>query len=178
MTNAGNQPRWRQIGVCPDWQCDERLWHAALSEDGTKCFVAGYDSNVYIVWDIEKQSVIWRDDGSGGDSELKSLEEWVGPDGYLELSAGPARGRYRVFGLNINHAKTQSAGLDEVLEVDARSGTVLVRDKNSSAIVCKLDFDAFSGDWAFASFSDNDATIAVIEPYSVTFFQREQDTVP
>ena len=33
-----------------------------------------------------------------------------------------------------------------------------------------LDRPLDTGDWAFASFSDDDSVIAVIEPYSVTFF--------
>ena len=32
---------------------------------------------------------------------------------------------------------------------------------------------AFSGDWAFASFSDDGHLIAVLEPYFVTFFGQE-----
>jgi hypothetical protein len=163
---------WRQLGICPDWQCDERLWHAGLSEDGTRCFVSGFDDNVYVVWDIEKQSVIWRDDGTSGDSQIKPLDDWIGSDGYIALPTGPATGRYRVFGLNFNHAKTESEALNQVLEVNVKDRILTVRQKNSDAVVCKLSFEASSGDWAFASFSDNDAVIAVIEPYSVTFYGR------
>src|SRR5437588_8806030 len=117
---------WRQIGICPDWQCDERLWHAGLSEDGTKCFVSGFEEHVYIVWDIEKQSVIWRDDSTSGDSEIKPLDEWIGSDGYIALPTGPAAGRYRIFGLNIKNAKTESEALQQVLKVNVKDGILTV----------------------------------------------------
>jgi hypothetical protein len=160
---------WKKIGVCPDWQCDDRIWHAGLSDDGTKCFVSGFEDNVYIIWDILKQSVIWKDDGSDAGSETPLLKEWIDPDGCITLRKGSACGHYRVFGLNFNHPKIESTVLRQVLEVDEKSGILVVREKGSSAIVSRLPFDAFSGDWAFASFSENYAVIAVIEPYSVTF---------
>ncbi|HTU88766.1 MAG TPA: hypothetical protein VMF69_01600 [Gemmataceae bacterium] len=163
---------WKQISICPDWQCDDRIWHAGLSEDGTKCFVAGFDDHIYIVWDIEHHSVIWRDEGSGRDSESLPLGEWIGPDGCIDLTTGPAHGRYRIFGLNFNYAKIESPDLNQVLEVDEKEGVLSVRARDTHAIINELPFDAFSGDWAFASFSDNDAVIAVVEPYSVTFFGR------
>lgn len=163
---------WKQIGVCPDWQCDERLWHAGLSADGTKCFVSGFEENVYIVWDIMKQSVVWRDDGSSGESEIQPLEKWIDSDGCISIAAGSAKEKYRIFGVNFNHAKTESVALNQLLEVDAENGVLIVRESGTGSVICDLQFDAFSGDWAFASFSENDAVIAVIEPYSVTFFGR------
>lgn len=166
---------WTQIGVCPDWNCDERLWHGGLSEDGRKCFISGFEDNVYIVWDVTSHCVIWRDEGSNEGSERPPLDKWIDSDGYITLPTGPAAGRYRVFGLSLNHAKVESATLDQRLEVDAKQGIVSVRKKSTGTVVCRLSFDAFSGDWAFASFSDNDAVIAVIEPYSVTFFGRTED---
>jgi hypothetical protein len=161
---------WKQIGVCPGSECGDRLWHAGLSGDGTKCFVAGFDDHVYLVWDIMDQRVLWKDDATEGDSPIESLEEWVDASGYVEITTGPAAGRYRVFGLNHGRAKTESNLLNQSLEVNVREGMVLVRDRFSGSVTAELTFDAFSGDWAFASFSDNDRTIAVLEPYSVTFY--------
>ncbi len=163
---------WKQVGICPHWQCDDRIWHAGLSRDGTKCFVAGFDDNTYIVWDMEKNSVIWRDEGSGRASESLPLGEWIGPDGCIALNTGPAQGRYRIFGLNFNYAKIESLDLNQVLEVDEKEGVLSIRARDTQAVIQELPFDAFSGDWAFASFSDNEAVIAVVEPYSVTFFGR------
>lgn len=168
-----SQFNWKLIGGCPGWQCDERLWHAGLSEDGTKCFIAGFDDNVYIVWSIRERRVVWRDDGSDGESDFESLNEWIDSDGYLSVLDQSAKGRYRIFGLNHNHARTQSDALDQSLEVDQRMGVVRVINRTSKSVVSELTFKAFSGDWAFASFSDNDRMLAVIEPYSVTFFDRE-----
>ena len=170
-----SQSIWKPIGICPEWQCDERLWHAGLSEDGTKCFVAGFDDNVYIVWDIGEQRVVWRDDGTDGESKIQPLDSWIDADGYITVENEETRGRYRIFGLNLNHAKTASTALNQVLEVNKQDGTLLVRERGTGAVLCRLSFDAFSGNWAVASFSDDDSVIAVIEPYSVTFFGQEKE---
>jgi hypothetical protein len=162
----------KKIGECPDWQCDERLWHAGLSDDGARCFVAGFEDNVYVVWDIAGNKVIWRDDGTNGNSAIQPLENWIGADGYVTVETGEGRGRYRLFGLELNYSKTESITLHQVLEVDEKVGLLRVRDSQTREIVCELPFEALSGDWAFASFSHNDAVIAVLEPYSVTFFGR------
>lgn len=165
---------WRLVSVCPESVCDERLWHAGLSLDGSMCLISGFEDNVFIVWDVHDQKVLWRDDGVDGNSELPPLDEWIDDDGYVTIDDERCRGRYRVFGLNENHARTKSAKLNQKLEVSVSSGLVLILDEVTGLETHRLPFDAFSGDWAFASFSDDDSTIAVIEPYSVTFFGRER----
>ena len=164
---------WEQIGVFPGWQCDERLWHAGLSSDGAKCFVAGFEDHVYVVWDVAKQEVVWRDDGTDGESVILPLKEWLDASGYVHLPQSPTAERYRIFGLAIHHEKLRSATLHQVLSVDPVRGIVEVRDATSGIAMWSLAFEADSEDWAYASFSDDDSVIAVIEPYSVTFFGRK-----
>jgi hypothetical protein len=81
-----------------------------------------------------------------------------------------AQGEYRVFGLNINHAKTAHQNLS--VKVEQKTETVIVQESTSGEVVAQLKYECFSGDWAFASFSDDGNVIAVIEPYYVTFFAR------
>lgn len=164
---------WRQIGRCPGSECDDRLWSAGLSADGTKCFVGGYEDHVLIVWDIRASRVLWRDDGSDGGSEIQSLADLMDDDGFVHLAEAPVEGRYRIFGLDYGHGKIESNLLNRVLEVRTSDQTLLVRERKSNLTVCRLSLEALSNDWAFVSFSENDATIAVLEPYSVTFFAQE-----
>lgn len=165
---------WQRIGHCEDYRCGERLWHAGLSEDGTKCFIAEFDDNTYSVWHIQKGDVVWRDDGTDGQSPLGSLQELMDSNGIVEIEEGPAAGRYRIFGLEHNHARTQSNTIDQELEVNVKDEMLLVKSCSTRETISKLKYAVFSGDWAFASFSENDATIAVLEPYNVTFFERTQ----
>ena len=165
---------WKQIGVCPDFHCDERLWHAGLSEDGNKCFISGFEDHAYIVWDVHHNQVLWKDDGYDGDSNVPPLEEWIDSDGFINISSGPAEGRYQLFGMEHNNPKTEVASTDLSLELDQSAECVVVRNRTTREVVARLKYEAFSGDWASASFSEDGSTIAVIEPYNVTFFGRER----
>ena len=161
---------WTKIGVCRDSDCDERLWHAALSTDATKCLVAGFDDCSYVVWDIRSQKVIWRDVGIGRDFLYPSIAEWTDENGYVEIADSIAAGRYRVFGINVNFARSTASTLGQSLSIDLEHKQVLVYQTDSNAMLARLSYESFSGDWAYASFSDNDEVFAVIEPYSVTFY--------
>ncbi|WP_425400791.1 hypothetical protein [Aeoliella sp.] len=167
---------WQRIGHCDDWRCGERFWHAGLSEDGAKCLIAEYDDNIYSVWDIQHGDVVWTDDGTDGNSPLAALQDWMDSNGVVEIEGGPAAGRYHIFGLEYNHPRTQSTILDQELRVSVEDAMLLVQRTSTGEKVSELAFEAFSGDWAFASFSENDATIAVLEPYNVTFFGRSCET--
>ena len=156
---------WSCIGTCPDFQCGERLWHAGLSADGRLCLMANVDEN-YIVWDIRNSEVVWREAG-----QVK-LADWADENGYVSIEEGPASGKYRVFGLSVNHAKTKDESTDTVLLVDKKREVVLVLQGSSGQTLQALKYECFSGDWAFASFSDNGEVIAVIEPYYVSFFGK------
>ena len=164
---------WSRVGVCEDWRCGERLWHAGLSPDGCRCFVADCDDNAFIVWDVLESKILWKDDATGRDSPIESLHALMTADGWAQLGAGPAAGRYRIFGFGHNYAKTSSSESDLKLDVRVREETLVIRRISNDEIVCKLPFEAFSGDWAFASFSEDASTIAVVEPYYVTFFRRK-----
>lgn len=163
---------WHRVGHCNDARCGERFWHAGLSEDGSKCFIAKFDDNVFSVWDIQKRAIVWRDDCTNGSSSLSSLQDWMNSGGIVQIEVGPAAGCYRIFGLDHNHAKTRSNALDQELNLNSTDETLLVQRCSTGEIICELKHEVFSGDWAFASFSENDATIAVLEPYNVTFFSQ------
>jgi hypothetical protein len=148
-----------------------------LSADGSKCFLSDCDED-YIVWDIATSTILWSDNGASGHSTTQSLTEWISSDGWIQIADSTAAQRYRIFGLEHNHAKNYSADLDIVLDVQVTNELLLLKQGSTNHIVCELKYEAFSGDWAFASFSENDATIAVLEPYYVTFYQRLNTSEP
>lgn len=156
--------QWNEAGICPTGFQADRFWHAGLSSDGKLCFVAGVDVEVYFVWDIDRNTVIWTDERESS----PSLDQWI-QKGALTIEDDPARGRYRIFGLHHNFAITHHKTTGSSLTVDLPNEKVRVAD---GAAVQDLKFDAFSGDWAFASFSEDGGTVAILEPYSVTFCRR------
>jgi len=159
---------WTRIGVCPDFKCGERLWHAGLSPDGRLCFVASCYEDDFIVWDIGQSKVMWRAESTGP----ACLEEMLDKQGYVVIKAKPARGKYRIFGLNTNYAKAVHEADDLALELCLTEETLFLRRHSTGETIESVRYEAFSGDWAFASFSDNGQVIAVIEPYFVTFFGK------
>lgn len=165
---------WMKTGICEHWHCGDRLWHAGLSEDGTKCFVAEAEDNAYIIWDIAKNEVIWRDDEVDSPTDGASLDELLSKDGRVTIPTGTAAGRYRLFGLEHHHEKTCTALLDQRLVVVLEKNMLHIERNTTGEMMYAYSFASNSGDWAYASLSDNDGTIAVLEPYYVTFFQRSR----
>ena len=162
---------WKRIGCCPDWHCDERLWHAGLSPNGRQCLVAGFEDSVGIVWDVQKSLVIWRQDGYEPKPGMyPPLAEWVDSEGYVSIDEPTAAGKYRIFGLNTNHAKVTHGRL--ALNIELQTKTLQVVERSIGEVVAQLKYEADSGDWAFASFSDDGSVIVVLEPHNVTFYDR------
>ncbi len=162
---------WKKIGICQDLECDERLWHAGLSPDGSRCFVGGFDDAVYIVWDIRAARKLWENATYEPPAvEYPPLTNWVDRDGYVVIQEGPAAGKYRVFGLYYNPGRTFDEMRGLKLEVDISKHMLIVVEAATCRELQRLEYESFSGDWAFASFSDDGRTIAVIEPYYITFF--------
>lgn len=93
-------------------------------------------------------------------------------DEYIEIASGSAEGRYRIFGLDYNFALTRSEQLGVELHLNLESAVLEIYDVNSRRILQELGFTVFSGDWAYASFSDDYSTIAVLEPYNITVFRQ------
>ncbi|MDP9316575.1 MAG: hypothetical protein M3R24_37935 [Chloroflexota bacterium] len=161
---------WTRIGVCPAAVLTDRLHHAGLSPDGRWCFLAGTYDEAYGVWDIRHHQLVWLEDGDQEVPEHPDLHAWVSA-GYITLDALPVRSRFRVFGLAHNYplVVNQSFGI----RVEISGETVALVDGATQQVQQHLAYTSFSGDWVFASFSDNGAVLAVLEPYSVTFFGPE-----
>jgi hypothetical protein len=100
-------------------------------------------------------------------SRHRDLEEWVA-DGYIQIDEGPAKGRYRVIGVVHNHPILEAEGVK--ISVDLRNKDLILNDSSTDQLVQKLRYESLSGDWAFASFSDDASVIAVLVPYRITFF--------
>jgi hypothetical protein len=101
------------------------------------------------------------------------LGEYLDADGCYAIPDGPGAGRYRVFGIHEQHGRTVDAGAGVRLEIDRPAGVVRVVRLSDAAEMAALRYEWFSGDWAFASFSEDGSMFAVIEPYHVTFFTRD-----
>ena len=161
-----------RISVCPDSDCGERLWHAGLSPDGRYCFLADCNED-FIVWDVQQARVVWREDESSPEDALHpELADWVDQDGYITIAEGPASGKYQIFGLQINHARCDDKTADLALRVEKKQKAVVVVQRSSGRVLQVLEYEWFSGDWAFASFSYDGSVLAVIEPYFATFFRE------
>ncbi len=107
-------------------------------------------------------------------ADLWPLEDAI-INSHLEISNGFGAGRYRIFGLHNNYAITKSKPLGIEIHLDIASATLQVADIKTHAILQNLEFEALSGDWAYASFSDDYTTIAVLEPYYVTVFRQSAE---
>jgi hypothetical protein len=162
---------WSRIGVCSEGDVgDDRIWHAALSEDGCLALVFSWNEDC-VLWDVFGSRVLCPIG-----PEYPVLEEWINPEGFVEVAEGPGQGRYRVFGLDHNYGKYECPELGIVVAVDQGQQAVLVDQRSTGEQVVALCYEAFSGDWAFCSLSDNCDVLAVIEPYYVTFFGRKSSS--
>lgn len=156
-------PQWQRIGVCPAQESIERIWHAGINSDGTRLFIASVDDE-YLVWDIVSQTTIWRDSEHPNPDSLKCLDDWI-VDGFVLLDSRALIDRFRIFGLRHQYPLLESHG--QTLETDIENHSLVIRDASGKQ---SLQFEAFSGDWAYASFSGDGNIIAVVEPYNVTLY--------
>lgn len=163
-------PNWSLAGVYEAGGNLERIWHSGLSSDGRLCFISGEDDFPFIVWNIDSQQVIWK----AGEFRNKhpELEDFL-VDGYFVIDDPVATGKYRVFGLNENYALVRSPTLGIELKIDQEHDELILLKLGTLDEIQRLKFRSFSGDWFFASFSEDSSTIAVIEPYFITFFRQE-----
>jgi len=155
--------QWRRIGVCPTNEHIERIWHAGINADGSRLFISSVDDE-YLVWNTVTQKTIWRDHEQPEPDSLKSLNEWI-VDGHISLESPTLTDSFRLFGLHQQYPLLESRG--QTIEIDLKNHNLLIRDGGSTQ---SLPFEAFSGDWAYPSFSGDGRVIAVVEPYDVTLF--------
>jgi hypothetical protein len=164
-----SKPEWQQVAVLDTGKVTDRFWHAGLSSDGRLCFAAGVDDEAYFVFDVVTQSVVWIEEATSGTGGYPNLTDWV-REGHIEIHSGPAEGRYRVFGLYHNYPRTHNLTFGLTLDLDRTRAEVILARAGTNEELQRLGYQAFSGDWAFASFGDDDTILAVLEPYSITLF--------
>jgi hypothetical protein len=168
---------WQRVYDCSVWDCSpvDRWWHAGLSSDGHRCLIMGAcDNHPVIVWDVAARRIVCVLDGpEPPEDEGLDLGEHLNTEGYYVISDGLGAGRYRIFGIHEHHGRTVDESLGVRLEIDEPEHLVRVVRLSDSVALAALKYEWFSGDWAFASFSDDGSMFAVIEPYHVTFFSQE-----
>jgi hypothetical protein len=125
------------------------------------------------VWDVPGRRLICILDGpESPEDECLDLGNHLDSDGSYIIPDGPGAGRYRVFGVHEQHGRTVDDPSGTRLEIDQSARVVRVVRTSDATEVAALKYEWFSGDWAFASFSDDGKMFAVVEPYHVTFFAR------
>jgi hypothetical protein len=55
---------WSEIGQYSTGDIIERIHHAGLSVDGRLRFVAAFQEEAYLVWDIRSAKQVWTEDGA------------------------------------------------------------------------------------------------------------------
>jgi hypothetical protein len=175
----GELSRWVKVGETGP--LGEYIHHAGLSPNGAYCFLAEHSDNIYMVWDIENAEPIWSHNRYSDRHTYPDLAKCI-QDGFVEIRGGPAKGRYRIFGLYEQHPLTVSETLglrlvqewidDDWGELEFATGELIIQQLSTREELQRLVYDDDFPDWAFASFSDNDATIGVLTPHNLTFFAR------
>ena len=158
---------WRMAAVYKKGIPIERYWNAGLSVDGTKCFLTDIDEYIYLVFDVNTGETLWMDDSDSFD-----LAIWKYEESHLTLFKHSVEGMYRLFGLGCNHPILEFPALNLKIDLSVEDEELLISQLTGGKAVQRLTYEAFSGDWAFATFSDDGSTIAVLEPYYVTFFRQ------
>lgn len=157
---------WQHVSTCSiDNVGEDRLVGAGISTDGSKSLVVAWDSLAAVAWDIETGRVFWRTD----DPDSTLISDGSFDDSVVQVAAGDARGRYRMFGpFEWGMGRTLDPASGRALDLDAATETLIVRTADGGE-ECRLKYDAF-GDWACASFSEDGRVIAVLDPCYASFF--------
>jgi WD40 repeat protein len=162
---------WKQVGYCGAGYYTDRFHLAALSTDGRYCLVGGTDGETFFVWDINQNRAIWADDDieDETDEELDNFMDRTAQ--FLEGSYSPIAGlKFRPIGLLQDNPLGIHPELG--LEIHAGGESLSLHDVRTKRSVQSLSFKNISGDWEYASFSDDGSTIVVLTPYDITFFRR------
>jgi hypothetical protein len=171
---------WQKTGKHISGYITDRFAHAGLSSDGRYCFIADFDDQTYGVWSIYDQEVLWSEVRVDLDEPTyPALDHWIA-NGFIEIQSGPAKGSYRVFGCEENHPLLENSryGLRitsvATAEKDDYAGSLVLIETTSSQPAQRLEFDDASGDFAFASFSEDGSMLAVLTAYDITFFAPQE----
>ena len=167
---------WKPLGSCPDWKVGERLWHAGLSDDGSLCFLADCEDCAYAVISLPSRDVIWKQDTAVAESSYPPpIQDRIDDRGFIHFSHEGIAARFRIIGLHHNHPLLCDARTDGEISLSVDDRELAIRYPESPEQ--RFQFEADSGDWAYASFSEDGSVILVLEPYYATFFgidRREQ----
>lgn len=160
---------WKLISYCSDNEVGERLWHAGLSADARYCILFDCDEQCAI-WDVNLCQTVWKDDGTT-DSKYPMLDDWIDSNGCITIDEAPVAATYRLIGLEHNAPILRSKTNGNKISVDVKNAKLKVLSADR-LLLQELKFHAFSGDWAYATFSEDGSTILVVEPYYISIFRE------
>jgi hypothetical protein len=158
---------WQKIAVFRSGTI-ERFGSAGLSENGNLCFLTNLDEDICLVFDVHSGKILWIEDSPPVEDVLMNRPN----DTYVTLDVSPIEGKYRLFGLGHNHPLLEYPSLNLKINVELEASELIISSLSDNKELLRLNYEAFSGDWAFTTFSDDGSTIAVIEPYNLTLFRE------
>ncbi len=162
---------WEEFGVWSSSIPIERFYNAGLSTDGRLCIATDIDS-LFAVWSIDQHQQIWSHEE---DDEVidAALADW-GNSTHFAFTIEPVKSRYRLFGLEHNYPLEINAQHDSQIQIWSQTREVAVQNIQDKTQLQRLKYRDFSGDWVFATFSDDGSTLAVLTPYDISFFRYHQ----
>ena len=174
---------WKEVsrwGGNPDW----RFSHIAVSSDGNYCFFVWWDNDTCALFDIESNTIIWTDEEDDVFRECAGLthamysDEWAAwidkkcKDGHLHLNCEPLDGTYRVIGHTSHHPRLADRRLNLQLDVRIDTGEIVLCSTGDDTEIQRLSYHIRSGDWSYATFSDDGSTITIFDSLWTSFFRR------
>jgi hypothetical protein len=142
---------------------DPSLFIAGLSNDGSRCLYTDIEGIVCNIYHVETQ----HDEHPLGKQSLKFNDLQQGE--YLVIKKGSLRGQYRLFGGDYNYPLTENSTLGIKLNLDMDNEQVVLTSLKDSSELDRIKYR--TNDWVSATFSAHGSTLAIIEPYSITFFR-------
>ena len=111
--------------------------------------MAGFEDSVYHCLGPSRSPwLFWRQDGYEPKPGMyPPLAEWVDSEGYVSIDEPTTAGKYRIFGLNTNHAKVTHGRL--ALNIKLQTKTLQVVERSIGEVLPELNCQTVSGDWAF-----------------------------
>lgn len=162
---------WKRSSVFSNSYPIERYCYAGLSHDGKLCFLTDSDEQFAVVFDTNSLNYVWKQQYPEEYTGVSLADRIVGE--YIELDDPVVGGKYRLFGVEgCNFPRTSSVKHNTKIAVDVGKNEVILTTSDKKTERQRLQYEAFSGDeWASATFSDDESTIAVFDSYNITFFR-------
>jgi hypothetical protein len=195
---------WREVSRWMG-NLDWRFWTVGLSSDGKFCFGFWWDNSAPMLYSVAENRIIWNaaedekflTDASIFEKEDLDLNDWLKEhneeplppyvdwlewlnihksENLLTLEHPNIRGVYHLLGLEARHPKMFEPSLNLKLSIDTVNTQIILNSLDRNDEIQRLTYPSWSPDWAFASFSEDGSTIAVIEPIYVSFFREFEST--